>query len=327
MREPGEPTVTWEADLPLLSRRGLLYWSVTVLFGAGIMAGLLAAVFATGGEWDALPPMLAMVAAVAAGLWVLGLAIMVAVFRGRYHVRYTVSAHGIGCEDVSGAAAMTNRTAALAGLAARRPHLVGAGLIAASRGFEALRWSDAFRAAFDARRHQVVVSNAWRTLMWVQCTPDNYAEVASRIESQMRRHGTAGRVGPSPLPSYLGRTVIVVAGAMPLMRLAVEFETGLLLPIVILCFALATVWLVNLLGWVVIAGLVVQAVLTVWRLFTPHESGLRPGTYFRDYQVLDSAELALLSAAALGGAALGWLALRAIRGRWLAALVDGAADA
>lgn len=326
MREPGESTVTWEADIPLLSRRGLFYWSVSVLAGAGIMAGLLATVFATGGEWDTLPPMLAMVAAVAAGLWVLGLAIMAVVFHGRYHVRYTVSAHGIGCEDVSGAAGKTNRTAALAGLAARRPHLVGAGLIAASRGFEALRWSAAFRAAFDARHHQVVLSNAWRTLMWVQCTPDNYGEVTSLIESQMRRHGTSGRVGSSPLPSYLGRTVLVVAAAMPLLRLAAEFETGLLLPLVTFCFALAMVWLLNLFGWVVIAGLLVQAVLTVGSVLTPYESGLRPGTFYRNYQVLDSADLALLCAAALGGAAMGWLAVRAIRGRWLAALLDGAAD-
>ena len=327
MGEPGEPMVIWEADLPLLSRRGLFYWSVTVLAGAGIMAGLLAVVFATGGEWDALPPMLAIVAAVASGLWALGLAIMVVVFRGRYHVRYTISARGIRCEDVSGAAGTTNRTADLAGVATRRPHLVGAGLIAASRGFESLRWSGAFRAVFDARHHQVVLCNAWRTLMWVQCTPDNYGEVASLIESQMRRRGTTGRVGSSPLPSYLGRTALVAAAAMPMLRLAVEFETGLLLPIVIFCFALAMVWILNLFGWVVIAGLVVQAVLTAGSLLTPYESGLRPGTFFRNYQVLDSADLALLSAAAFGGAAVGWLAVRAIRGRWLAALVDGAVDA
>jgi hypothetical protein len=325
-REPSQPTVTWEADLPLVSRRGLSYWSLLVLVASGIMAGLLATVFATDREWDAMLPMLGMVAAVGAGLWLLGLAIMLVAFRGRYRVRYTISARGIACEDASDAARAANRMAVVAGLASRRPHLVGAGLIGASRGLEELRWSGAFRAVFDARRHQVILRNAWRTLMWVQCTRDNFDEAAAHINFQMRRHGSADRVGLSPLPAYLGRSALAVAASVPLFQLAREYETGVLVPVAILCFALAAVWLVNLFGWVVIAGLAVQAALTAVRLLASRESALEPGTVYRAYEVLGGADLVLLGASATGTAVLVWLSARAVRGRWLAALVEDAAS-
>ena len=171
MRETDEPRITWEADLPLFSRRMLSQWSLMIVVTAGIMAGLLAVIFAAQGEWTSLLPMAGMVVAACLGLWLLGLGIMAVLFRGRYRVRYTVSGRGITCEQLERVSRVSNRLAIVAGAAAGRANLAGAGLIAASRELEEIRVEGAFRAVFDPAHARIILRNAWRTLMWVQCTP------------------------------------------------------------------------------------------------------------------------------------------------------------
>jgi hypothetical protein len=47
------------------------------------------------------------------------------------------------------------------------------------------------------------------------------------------------------------------------------------------------------------------------------------GERYRAYEVLNGDDLALLAVAGLGAAVIAWLTVRALTGRWLAALVDG----
>ncbi len=326
MRETDEPRITWEADLPLFSRRMLSQWSLMIVVTAGIMAGLLAVIFAAQGEWASLLPMAGMVGAACLGLWLLGLGIMAVLFRGRYRVRYTVSGRGITCEQLERVSRVSNRLAIVAGAAAGRANLAGAGLIAASRELEEIRWRGAFRAVFDPAHARIILRNAWRTLMWVQCTPGNYSLVAAAVDMQMQHQRTAERAGRSPLASYLWRTLLAVVASLPLFPLADEFGTSLFVPIVVLCFALATVWMINLFGWVVLAGLLVQAAWLVARLLESRSSIWRQGGSYRAYEVLDSGDVTLLFLSACGCAALMWLSIRALRGRWLAALIQGADD-
>lgn len=213
------------------------------------------------------------------------------------------------------------------GLLAGRPQLAGAGLIGMSRESEEANWSGAFRAVFDPGSHSITLRNAWRTLMWVQCTPENYATVAAAVTDQMRAHKTTDRgAGPSPIPAYLGRTVLVVAASVPLFALSDEFDTGAFLPILILCFALAMVWMVNLFGWVVLGGLALLAGLVVAKQFEVRESMFHKGELYRAYEVLGGDDIALLLVAGAGAIVLVWLSVRALRGRWLAALLDGYRD-
>lgn len=319
--------LVWETDLPLFSRRMLGQWSLAMLATAGVMLGILGTVFAAQGEWDALPPMLTMIAAVTTALWLLGLVIMALLFRGKYRVRYTLSGTGIVCETLSTVARKANRAAIVVGVLARSPQAVGAGLIGMSRESEAVRWSGAFRAVRHPGEHVVMLRNAWRGLLWVQCTPDNYAQVADAIDAHMQRRRTASRLpGKSPVPAYLGRSVLVVLGSLPLFPLVEEFDTGLFMPILILCFGLATVWLVNLFGWVVLGGLLVEAGLVVFDQLELRESIFDPGRAYRAYEVLGGEDFQLLLLAGIGAGILAWLSLGALRGRWLAALMEGYRD-
>lgn len=319
--------IIWETDLPLFSRHMLKQWTLAMLATAAVMFLLLGIVFAAQGEWDSLLPMGAISLGAAGALWLLGLLIMLVIFRGRYRVRYTLSTRGLLCETIDPVARKANRLAIVAGALARSPQTLGAGLIATSREAEEVRWSGAFRAVKDPARHFITLRNAWRGLMWVQCTADNYAQVVAAIDAHMARRGTADRLGQrSPVPAYLGRSLLVVVACLPLFPLAEEFDTGLFLPIFILCFALATVWLINLFGWVVIGGLIVQAALVVVDQLEIRESFFRKGEFYRAYTVLGDDDIALLVVAGIGAAVLVWLSLRALRGRWLAALLEGYRD-
>jgi hypothetical protein len=321
------PPIVWEIDLPLLSRRMMAQWAYAMLATFAVMVLILGTIFAAQGEWDALPPTLMMAAAVTAGLWLLGVLIMALLFRGKFRVRYSLDDRELRYQVVERKARIANRLAIVAGVLARSPQALGAGLIARSQETMAVRWDGAFRAVHDPARHHITLRNAWRALFWVQCTPENYAEVAAAIERNMTREQTARRVDTrSPLPAYLGRTALVVLACLPLFPLAEEYDTGLFMPIFILYFALATVWLVNLFGWVVLGGLAVQAGLVAADMLRLRESFFTRGETYRGYEVLGPADFELLLLAGIGTGILVWLSLWALRGRWLAALLDGYKD-
>lgn len=321
------PALVWETELRLFSRRMLVQWSLVMLLTALVMVVIVGTSFVATGDWDDLLPLLAIAASVSAGLWLLGLMIMAVLFRGHMRVRYTLDDRELRLETIDRRARAGNRLAMVAGLLARSPQTFGAGLIARSQETMAVRWRGAFRAEFDPARHYIGLRNEWRTLLAVQCTPGNYAEVEAAVKRNMAQRHTDERVGKrSPLPAYLLRTALVVLATLPLFMLADEYDTGLFLPILILCFALATVWMINLFGWVVIAGLLAQIVLVIIDLLTQRESVLFKGERYYGFEVLAADDYSLLLIAAAGAGALIHLSLAAIRGRWLSALLDGYKD-
>lgn len=319
--------LTWEVDLPLFSRRMMAQWALAMGLTALIMLVILGTIFVAQGEWDDLPTLALLTGACTFGLWLLGLLIMAVLFRGRFRVRYTLTDHFLRQDTVDKVAKAANTAAILVGALARSPRTLGAGLLAKSQETVTVRWSGAFTATFDPARHFITLRNAWRPLFWIQCTPDNYAQVAAAVTAHMKRRGTARRVsGKSPLPAYLGRTALVILGSLPLFALADEYDTGLFLPILILCFGLAMVWLINLFGWVILGGLLLQAGLVVADLFRQRESMLFRGETYYGYEVLGSEDFQIMAVAGLGASILVWLAIGALRGRWLAALLAGYED-
>jgi hypothetical protein len=327
MTDTSPATLEWETDLPLLSRFMLRQWTLAMLATAFLMIVLLGIVFAAQQEWDVMPMMFAIIGAVTGALWLLGLIIMIVLFRGRYLVRFSLSNTGIRCDTLDRVARTSYRLAIVVGILAPSPQAVGAGLIGRSRESEEVRWRGSFKAVYDPAAHSIYLRNAWRTLLWVQCTPENYAEVAAAVDSHMRQRKTASRVsGKSPVPAYLGRSLLVIASCYPLFLLAEEFDTGLFLPILILCFALATVWLINLFGWVVIGGLIAQVVMVAIDQMEMRESFFNKGEFYRAWEVLGGDDISLLFISGIGAAVLIWLSLQALRGRWLAALLEGYKD-
>jgi hypothetical protein len=321
------PPLVWETDLPLFGREMLRQWTLAMLATALLMILLLGTVFMAQREWHALPMLAAMLLGTAGGLWLLGLAIMAVLFRGRFHVRYTLDDQGILLENVEPIAKQANRVAIIVGALARKPGLIGAGLIGRSRESEAVRWNGAFTLLAKPDQRVISLRNRWRSLMLLQCTEANYAEVLARVELAMQRNQTAARVEPhSPLPFYLKHSALILLASVPLFMLAEEFHLSLLAPLLVLCFALAMLWLINLFGWVVYAGLLYLVVGTLMDLSRVRQSMFSPGETFTGFDVIGSDESGILSLSLLAAGYLLWLSWRALHGGFLALLVRDQGD-
>lgn len=320
--------LTWEIAIPLLSNRVVVGGMARVFAIAGaIMSGVMALLFGAQGDWALIGPMSAGLFGLCAGLFVLSLLVMAVVFRNRMRFRFTIGGAGVRVETIDRTARLANRLAVGAGLLARSPQAVGAGLMSASRETEEARWSGRFRARYDARARVVVLRNAWRAILYIYCTPENYVPVAERIRREIEAHGTADRVPRrSPLGRHLGLSAVVVAAGLPSFFLVDTLDVPLLIPLLLLCFALAMIWLVGLFGWVVLGVIVLEAGSVLVNGLSVRESFVRPGEAYAHWTVFSGDTWALLALAGTGFLVLGWLSIRAIRGQLPSALAADFAD-
>jgi hypothetical protein len=315
---PSAAPTTWEIDVPLLSNGPIVGGLIRVfVIAVVIVGGLLTLLLATQGEWDAVGPVLLGCAILGGALCLIGLAAMAVLFGGRMRFRFTVDDERVRCNLIDRRARAVNRLAAVAGVAAGRPGATGAGLMAMSRETTEVTFSGSFRAIHDPRRRTITFRNGWRDLLVVYAGTD-YEAVARRIETAMDVHGTARRVptvGRSPLPGTLARTAVAVVASAALFPLVDAFNTDLFVLTLVLCFAVATVWLIRLFGYVVLACLVLVAVGVGVSAVEVRESFLAPGTTYRHLEVFDEETWLTLAVGTAGAAVLATMSIRAVTGR------------
>jgi hypothetical protein len=318
---PGD--LTWEIDVGLLTNPTLLRQFALVVVGAGaLMALLLSFLLAVQGEWADIPMMLGISALAAGGLGLLMVLVILLFFRNRFRVRFTVGDKGVLFETADRRALAGNRLAMVLGVLGNSPTTAGAGLSAMAREDEFTGWGAITEARYHPAWRGITLRNRWRTVAFVACTPENYDQVAALV----RRHvvqaamGSAA-VGPNPLPRLLGRSLLVVLAALPVFLLSYPFELDLLMPLIMLCFALATVWLIPFFGWVVIvAALWIAAEILLIGLGVRESIFAWRGSY-RTYEILDGGDWFALALAAAGLAYLILFSWQAARGRIPSALM------
>jgi len=316
--------LSWEADVGLLTNPLLLRQFGTLLAVTGlVMFGLLSLLFAVQGEWESIPMALL---ATLVGVGVLALLMLVVVllfFGNRFRARFAVSETGVSFETVDRRAKAANRLAALLGVLGGSSSTAGAGMIGLSRESEAYGWRGIAVATYYPRSHSIALRNRWRMVAFLACTPGNYDQVAAFVRQHLADRAAAG---PSPLPRLLGRTLLVIVASLPVFLLPYPFELDLLLPLIMLCFALATVWLVHLFGWVVIAtALLIAAQIVLIALGTRESMFAWRGAY-RTYEILDTSDWLALALAAVGLVYLVVSSWRAARGRVPSALSQDYAE-
>lgn len=318
----------WELGVPVLTNRYLLGAMLKAIMGGAVGCTVLVGIpLAVQGEWDAIPPLLAMFALTF--VVVLGLALLVSglIFRNRIQTRFRIDATGIEMTQTDRTARAGNRAALIAGLVLGKPGAAGTGMLAISQEQQRLDWDGAFAARYEPATASISFRNGWRTLLRVYCLPENYAAVAAMIEAAMARHATAARVpARSPLGRYLLRTVVVIACSLPLLGMAEEYDLSGFTPFLMLCFALAMVWLVRPLALVVLGVLAWMGLELAASLTEQRESMFGGAPYLR-YEVLSGDDWALLTLCGICTAVLGWLAVQTWRGRIVPALTQDWADA
>lgn len=307
----------WEVAVPLLANRIIMsQWTALTLIstlGTGVVLALIIGV--TGG-WDSVGPMLGVFALVGAAFWILGVVVMLLVFGNRFWFRFTLSPQGIRAEVIDKRAKTAGRLAVALGMLTGNARLVGSGLISQSQEVVELEWDGAFRAVAHPRNRAISLRNRWRSLLVIYCLPENYSDVRSYLQQQMQNHLTAERAGgPSPLWGYLGRTALILLASLMLIAVGQEYDLDLLLSMLVMGFALATLWFFPIFGWVVL-GLGVLVVLSLaGNAFELRESFFRPGEFYRHYEVFSEEDWLSFGVMGLALGYLCWNAWLSIKGR------------
>lgn len=324
--EVGAP-IEWEIGVPLATNRRML-GQMALAFGLAVVIayGLVAIALVAQGEWKALLPLAIAFAAAGAGFYVLGLLIMLLVFGNRMSMRFRVDSRGVAAIVVDRRARTLNRVAIVAGALTGKANVAGAGLIARSGEEVETGWPGIRNAVFDPRRQAIALRNRWRTIVVLYCTRDNYDAVAAAVRANLAAVPAASRPkAGSPIPGLLAWTLGVIAASFPAYVLPYPFTLDLLAPMIMLAFAVATVWLIPLFGYVVM-GCVAYLVFEVAAAGTATRRNQFTGRSYTGFETLDGGEWFAIALFAAGMAFLVWFAIRAVRGRIPTALTSDAAE-
>jgi hypothetical protein len=305
--------LSWEIDVPLITNPLVRRQLLLVAGGAGLMMALLMTfVFATTGEFDAIPMMWLISLLAAVGLGVLLFVVALVFFGNRVRVRFTLDEPGVLWETVDQRARTGSRLALLAGLLGASPQTAGAGALGIARETAYVRWEQVARVVSDPRHRMVILRGSWRPMMMVVCRPEDYDDVVAHAKRKVAPDSAAAGAPTwrRPLARALLRTAIVALAAAPTFALSsTVLDLDLLLPLITLGFALATVWLIPLFGWVVIGCVVLLMAQLTW-------------LGIADFRYLYGAERALFFLAYLGLGLLAFLGRRALRGKLLPPLLE-----
>ena len=320
-----QPTnLTWEADVHLITHPLMLtnFVKLFVLAGA-IMAALLCFMMAITGQMDNIVLMLELVGICVGVVMALCLLVALAVFRNRMHMRFRVDDTSAEVELHDSRAKIASKLVLAGGLLMGKPGLAGAGLIATANTQQRAVWSAIERARYHPACRAITLSNGWRTVITLFCTPENYSAVAATVHNALAAQPPRAR-RRNPLPMLLLRTVLVVAACLPLFFLPFLDEDAMLPALLTLTLGLTTVWLIPVAAWAVLGCLGWLAVLEAMALNEVHTSIF--GETNRNYEILGGDEQAALVFAALGAAYLIWLCVGFMRGRVRSGLAGDMAD-
>lgn len=309
------PPLVWERDVPLLTnpailRSVLLMWLVS----AGVMIALVGGIIAARDGFKAIVPIVEMCLMIVGGLTLLSFVIMVVMFGNRLRMAFAIDERGVVARVVDRRAKATNRLASLMGVLGGRPGVAGAGMIAMSDEERSAVWSSIVEARYDARHFTITLRNGWRPVLHLFCSPENFQDAADRVAASLAAARRPARRARNPLWSALGLTLLVVLSISPLFGMPYPFKPELFSVIFTLCFALAMVWLIPLMGWPVLGGVSWIAGTIVLQGLEVHTNQFS-GSRYSGFGSLYGAEWIGFAATCLGLAVLAGIAVGALRGR------------
>jgi hypothetical protein len=307
----GPAALNWERDVPILTNWLVLSGVIKVFaLAGGLLCGLLAFMFAIQGEARLIGPMASFIALIDGGLLVVGTLVAALIYGNRLRYRFSVDEAAALCERIDQRATTIGRLTILLGVLLGKPGAVGTGLISETTTLTSAAWPSIVRIAEHPGSLAIALHNSWRTVLILFCTPENYQAVLDRVKAA--RQARAPRQRVNPLPGLLLRTVLVVLACIPLFKLPVRIDQ--FMPFFVLCFALASVWMIPVLAWAVIGGLLVIVGMTALAAMEPYTSYITHEA-MRRYDIFSGDDWATFAIALLGTAYLVWLSVGLLRGR------------
>jgi len=248
---------------------------------------------------------------------VIMLLVMIVFFRNRMSMAFRVDAAGARSAVIDRRARGAGKAALVVGALSGKPQLVGAGLIASSTSSQSLAWSAVRKASCSPRWRTIKLANSWRTAMILYCDASNYDEVARFVVEAMRTSPRSHR--PNPLPGLLLRSALTVAASAPLFGLPHPFTVDMLVPLLVMAFALISVWLFPVFAWAVFGGLTWIAVEVAAAGFAPYASDVTGKTLSR-FNLMLGDDWAMVAVALTGAAYLIGQSVALLKGRFESAL-------
>jgi hypothetical protein len=285
----------------------LVTWIVAlVLFGF---------IFVFTGEFDVLLPLLTIMTMIIAGLWVFMLLVMIVFFGNRMSMHFTIDKGGVTCNVTSKRSKWTNRLLIVLGILARKPGAVGTGVIALSQESQSFEWKRVCAVKYYEKRKVIMLRNRWRSLIMIFCLPENYNDVVEIIKDKIIRRPENQQLNKNPLTSLLLRTSLTILSCVPLFRLDYPFKVDLFIPIFILCFSMATIWLIPLFGYIVIGAVLYLAIVIISQGLQVHSSQYGSLGNYRGFELINGDEWVFMALIFLAAIYLVWSSWRAIKGK------------
>lgn len=328
MTDVSSAALEWDNDIRLMSHPLMLANFAKLMAISGfIMAALLSGMMAVSGSADAIPQMLELTAIVLGVIAVLYVLVALLFFGGRMHMHFEVDAKGASAAVADRRADRANTLAIVVGTIAGKPGVAGAGLLAASNSEQRIAWNAVAKVRYHRRWNAISLANSWRTMATLYCTAENYDAVAVMVARALDdRPIAAQKAKKSPLPKLLLHTLLTILACIPLFLLPDLDQTALLPGLLTLCFALASLWLIPVLGWAAFAGVGWLAVLELMEQSRIRTS-MFDGSSFSGWSVLSGDDQAMLVFAGIGTAYLVWQTLGLIRGRIRSGFFDDMEEA
>lgn len=110
--------------------------------------------------------------------------LIVIVYRGKYDVEYLLDNRGVSCrtqEKQAKANRRINGLTVVLGLLSGKPSAAGAGMLAQSRQYEFLKWSDVTRVRYKPRQKVIVLRGGWTEKITLFCSKENYAQIEQLV--------------------------------------------------------------------------------------------------------------------------------------------------
>ena len=293
MNEQNKKELKWEINIPLLNnkilmRQVFLIFLITYI----IISILMSIIFITQGDFKSVQTILFIFLLVCLGLYILTILIMFIVFGNRMNLRFTLNDKGVLYEMIDKRGKKLTNLSIFMGLLSKKPTTTGTGLIAKSMEEVFIDYRNVTKIEPRDNEKVILLKNEWRTLMAIYCNDENYDEVKEYINNRFeeRRKDSKEERTKNPLPKYILLSLLTIIMSIPIFLLPYPFEIGSFIPILILFFTLASIWLTRLLFFVTIGASIYVIIFVIAKLFEKTESIIFNRTYFW-YELISSEDI------------------------------------
>lgn len=309
--------IEWQIDVPIITNPLLMKQLALIFCLAPLLPiSLLALAFGSQGDMSPLLAVSGFLFALSSGLLLLAVVSSLIIYRNRMRYRFVLTPDGFESAAVDDRAYRVGWLAIGLGLLLGKTGVAGSGLLALSTERRSGTWKSVTALRFHPGQRAITLRNDWRTVAVIYCTEDNFEAAKSFVASSVNDHPARRK----PLWSALLWTAFIVLACMPVFAAQSPFSASLMAAMILVSFAVATVWLIPPLAYAVIAAALWVLGEVAFNALATRESQFAGHPDFRAYEIASGDDWARLFLMVAGLAFLVWFSLRTLSGRYIPVL-------